>query len=195
MITSLAQVISFLSNPIILLLFVPLFLVYRSSGNISLALFWTGYTIVYLLLITAFLLYGVRKKIFTDMDVSTRTQRPLLFGVTLIMVLLYLVGVVLLHGPALLVLLAAGVLVSIILVSIINTKLKISIHVATVATALFTCALVYRGISLLVLLLIPLVAWSRVRINRHTLPETVAGACFGVLLSIVLYSIAKQFIS
>ena len=80
-----------------------------------------------------------------------------------------------------------GLMISVLIASLINLRLKVSIHVATVTALLFTLAIVYQGYYYVTLLLIPLVAWSRLRIKRHTLPETIVGACFGILLSLSLY--------
>src|ERR1700761_5166705 len=105
---AIAQVISFLFNPVLLLVFVPLLLVYKTTGDVVWAMVWTGYTMIFLLAMTFFIIYGVHKKIFTDMDVSKRTQRPLLFGVSLVMALLYLGGLLFLHGPMVLMIFVLG---------------------------------------------------------------------------------------
>jgi hypothetical protein len=187
MITSVAQVISFLFNPVLLLVFLPLLLVYRTTGDVVLALAWTGYTLIFLLTMIFFVIYGVHKKIFTDLDVSKRTQRPLLFVVSIVMSLVYLWGLSFLDGPRILSIVAFGFIISILIISVINTKLKVSFHVATVSALLFTMAIVYQGFYYLTLLLIPLVGWARLRIKRHTLPETIVGGLFGILLSLGMY--------
>lgn len=191
--TTFAQIISFLFNPVLLLVFVPLLLVYKTTGNVVLAMVWTGYTMIFLLAMTFFIFYGVHKKIFTDMDVSTRTQRPLLFIVCLVMVLVYLGGLFLLNGPKILMIIVIGLLLSILFISIINIWLKMSIHVATISALLFSLALTYQGYYYLTLLLIPTVAWARLKIKRHTLPETIVGGCFGILFSTCMYLVVKHF--
>ena len=192
MMKSLAQVISFLFNPILLLVFVPLLLVYRTTGSVVLAMVWTGYTMIFLLAMTFFIIYGVHKKIFTDMDVSNRKQRPLLFIVSFVIGLLYLGGLEFLHGPRILMAVIVGLIISVIFISLINTRLKMSIHVATVAALLVSLAIIYQGYYYLALLLIPIVAWARLKIHRHTLPETIVGGGFGILLSLGLYFIIGQ---
>jgi len=191
--SSFAQVISFLFNPVLLLVFVPLLLVYKTTNNVVLALAWTGYTMIFLLAMTFFIIYGVHKKIFTDMDVSKRTQRPLLFIVGFVIGLIYLWGLFFLNGPKILMAIIIGLIVSIILLSLINTRLKVSIHVATVSALIFSLAVTYQGFYYLTLLLIPTVAWARLKIKRHTLPETIVGACFGILLSLGMYLSVKHF--
>lgn len=189
--TALAQIISFLFNPVMLLVFLPLFLVYKTTGDVVLALAWTVYTMIFLLAMTFFVIYGVHKKIFTDMDVSKRTQRPLLFIVCLVMGLIYLWGLFFLNGPKILAVVIVGLIISVLLLSLINMKLKVSIHVATVAALLFALAIIYHGYYYMTLLLIPAVAWARLKIKRHTLPETIVGAILGILLSLGTYLVVK----
>src|SRR5581483_1120157 len=114
---AIAQIISFLFNPILLLVFVPLLLVYKSTGNIVSAFIWTVYTMIFLLTLVFFIIYGVHKKLFTDMDVSKRTQRPLLFIVCLVMGLLYLWGLFFLNGPKILMVIVIGLIISVLLAS------------------------------------------------------------------------------
>lgn len=187
MTTSLAQVISFLFNPVMLLVFVPLLLVYKTTEDVVLALAWTGYTMIFLLAMTFFIIYGVHKKIFTDMDVSKRTQRPLLFLVSGFMAIVYLYGLLFLNGPKILTVVILGIIASVVLISLINTRIKMSIHVATVSSLIFALAIIYQGYAYLTVLLIPLVAWARLKIKRHTLSETIVGAVVGILLSLGMY--------
>jgi len=190
--TSIAQVISFLFNPVMLLVFLPLLLVYKTTGDVVVALAWTGYTMIFLLAMTFFIIYGVHKRFFTDLDVSKRTQRPLLFIVCFVMGIVYLLGLMFLNGPKILMVVVIGLLLSVFFASLINTRLKMSIHVATVSGLLFALAIIYQGYYYLTLLLIPAVAWSRLEIKRHTLPETIVGGCFGILLSLGMYLLVQH---
>jgi hypothetical protein len=193
MMTSLAQIISFLFNPAMMLVFLPLMLVYKTTGDIILAFAWTVYTMIFLIAISFFVIYGVHKKIFTDLDVSVRSQRPLLFSVGIFMTLIYLWGLSFLNGPKILSIVTVGFIIGVILMALINTRLKVSFHVTTVAALLFTMAIVFQGYYYLTLLLIPMVAWARLKIKRHTLTETIVGACYGILLSLGMYLIIHHF--
>jgi membrane-associated phospholipid phosphatase len=193
MMTSLAQIISFLFNPAMMLVFLPLMLVYKTTGDIILAFAWTVYTMIFLIAISFFVIYGVHKKIFTDLDVSVRSQRPLLFSVGIFMTLIYLWGLSFLNGPKILSIVTVGFIIGVILMALINTRLKVSFHVTTVAALLFTMAIVFQGYYYLTLLLIPMVAWARLKIKRHTLTETIVGACYGILSSLGMYLIIHHF--
>ncbi len=185
--TALAQIISFFFNPVMLLVFVPLFLVYKTSGDVISALAWTGYTMIFLIAMTFFVIYGVHKKFFTDLDVSRRTQRPLLFLAGIFMSLVYLWGLFFLNGPRILIVVTIGFITGVLLLAIVNTRLKVSFHVATVSAVFFSLAMVYQRYYYITLLLIPVVAWARLKVKRHTLPEAIVGACFGVLFSLAIY--------
>ncbi len=189
--STLARFISFIFNPLLLLIFVPFFLLLKTGYTLTTAFLWTGYTFLFLLAMAAFIAYGVKKKIFTDMDVSKRSQRPLLFFVSIILGIIYFIGLIVLQGPQILYVLEVGVMLGTILVSIINIRLKASIHVATMAALIFALAIVYNGYYLLAIFLIPLVAWARLKIHRHTLPETVVGGLVGILLSLCIYALSR----
>ncbi len=191
--SSLARFISFIFNPILLLIFVPLFLLYKVDNDLNYALTWTAYTFFFLLAMTLFIKYMVSRGVFTNMDVSKREQRPLLFGMSMVLTTFYLGGLFLLNGPRILIIITIGIMIGIILSSIINTRLKASMHVATISALIFALAIVYNGYYLLSLFLIPLVAWARLKIKRHTLPETVVGGLLGILLSLCIYGLVKAF--
>lgn len=193
MTSSLARFISFLFNPLLLLVFVPFFMLYKIEHDWNSAVWWTGYSLIFLISLTLFITYAVHKKIFTNMDVSKREQRPLLFLVCTILGVIYLSGLYYLNGPVILKEITIGIMLGILIVSFINMRLKASIHVATVSAMLFSLAVVYNGYYLLLLLLIPLVAWARLKIERHTLAETIVGGLLGILLSLVIYVLGKVF--
>ncbi len=193
---SFAKFISLLFNPILVLLGTSFLLTYKTTNDLSSSLIWTGYTIIFLVLITLFILYCVRRKVFTDMDVSKREQRPLLFIVGLLATVLYLIGLLFMGGPGMLFLITVGVLIGVLLASVINVYIKASIHVATISALVIAVVFAYRenlAISLL-LISIPLVAWSRLKTKRHTLQEIIVGAILGVVLSLSVYMIMKVFL-
>jgi len=186
-----ARIISYVLNPLTVLVFVPFFLVNRTTHDMDRAFFWTGYSFIFLLAIAAFLFYAVKKKIFTDLDVSKREQRPLLFKVCAVLILFYGAGLYLFNAPPIMPVVMAGIVIGMLLISIVNTQIKASLHVATISAFIFAIALVYRGYNILFLLLIPLVAWARVKTKRHTVPETIVGGALGILLSLGMYLFVK----
>lgn len=191
---ALARFISFVLNPLFIIVVVPFFLLYKTTGDMLLAFNWTMYTILFLLIMGVFILYKVRQGTFTDYDVSKREQRPLLFLVSGVLAVIYLIGLILLKAPSILYAVTFGVIIAVVLASIINNWIKVSMHVSTITALLVSLALVYGGFYYVLLFGIPLMGYIRVRAKRHTVPETVAGAMFGMSLSIVMYLVITSFL-
>lgn len=81
-----------------------------------------------------------------------------------------------------------------LIVFFINLYWKISVHsmgVAGPSTALFFTFSYY---GLILALLIPLVMWSRVYLNRHTMPQVIAGASLGFILTGIQIKILYEFL-
>ncbi len=191
---ALARFISFVLNPLFIIVVVPFFLIYRTTGDLFSAFNWTMYTILFLLIMGGFILYKVRQGTFTDYDVSKREQRPLLFLVSGVLAIVYLIGLSLLKAPSILYAVTFGVIIAVALASIINNWIKVSMHVSTITALLVSLSLIYGGFYYFLLLGIPLMGYIRVRAKRHTVPETVAGAIFGMSLSIVMYLVITSFL-
>jgi hypothetical protein len=191
---SVARLISFILNPLAVIVLVPFFLIFRTTNDLVSAIDWTVYTLAFLLIIAAFIFYNVRKGVFTDYDVSKREQRPLLFMVAIILSILYLIGLFLFDAPSILFVVTFGIILGILIASIINNWIKASMHVATITALITAMAIVYDGYYYLLLFFVPVVAYIRVRAKRHTVPETIAGAIFGGSLSILMYIMVRSFL-
>jgi membrane-associated phospholipid phosphatase len=128
-----------------------------------------------------YIMYLVRRKIVTDFHLNIRRERTQPFLVMTINTALVLLIMSLAGAPELiLIVLAAGAL-QLFCMLLITFRWKISGH-CTAATGLVVLALALFGENLLPLaLIIPLIAWSRVRLNRHTFTQTVAGIFLGAV--------------
>jgi membrane-associated phospholipid phosphatase len=66
---------------------------------------------------------------------------------------------------------------------------QISIHTATTAGLVTFAVLAIGGGATAFLLLVPLVMWARIYLGRHTLAQTVTGACLGCLIFSALFAL------
>lgn len=189
-----ARVISFILNPLFILLILPFFLVYKSTYNIYSGFWWTGYTLIFLAALGLFMLYAVRKGIFTDLDVSRREQRPLIFSFSLILATIYIGGLFLFQSPIILKVISIGIMIGVILISFVNTQIKASVHTATFSGLLMGLALGYGGYFIILFLLIPILGQSRISLKRHTLSEIIAGWVLGSLVSLGIYGYLVMFV-
>src|SRR5437763_10231654 len=72
---SIARTISLLLNPLTVAVFAPFFLIYKTTHDITSAIHWSMYSLIFLMLFALFAIIGVKKKLLTDLDVSKREQR------------------------------------------------------------------------------------------------------------------------
>jgi membrane-associated phospholipid phosphatase len=83
------------------------------------------------------------------------------------------------HAPPLLTAMAGIGVVQWFIIFTITLRWKISVH-TTSAAGLTVLILRVFGIAAAPLVIsIPLIAWSRVKLRRHTLSQTIAGALLG----------------
>ena len=146
------------------------------------ALAWAFLTLLLMILTPAgYLVYLHQRGQITDLDVYVRHQRtrPYLLSICCSFVTFALLKTA--NAPYLLQIVAAAAIFQTSGLFAVNLKWKISAH--TAATAGFSSLFFWvGGISALpVWLFIPVVAWSRVHLKRHTLYQTIAGSLWGVI--------------
>lgn len=186
-----AQLVSLFLNPVVVLLPGLYLLVFRSTQNNIVALKWTFFSLVFSSVFSLFIFYGVKKGFFSDLDVSRREERPRLFLFTIVVVWVYLLSVVVLGGPRILMLAIADIFLGIVLVSLVNTRVKASGHVAVVSAFVTSFLILYGRNAWFILFLIPAVAWSRIILKKHTLLETIVGGILGICLVVGTYGMVK----
>ena len=151
-----------------------------STLSIPRAWTWAGvYVFLAILTPLLYLVWLVRRGLITDLDVQLREQRmgPLLFSIACAG-LAWLVMA--LGGAPLQMTVVTGVLwLQMVILFGITLRWKISMHSAAaagVATLIWSLA----GTMLPLLIGVPIIAWSRVRLHRHTVAQTIAGAVLGL---------------
>ena len=191
MLKNLARIISFLSSPFVLLLPTPFILVFKETGNIFYSLKWTFFSYIFLFSVVFFVLLGMFLGFFSDYDVSKKEERPKLFAFGGIITFLYLGSLILLNGPKVLYLVIFGIILGVFTISLVNNWIKASIHTATVSAFTLFLIILFGNMFIPILLLIPAMAWARVKIKKHTLQEALVGGFLGIVLTIIVYGIGR----
>ena len=189
-----AKAISFFLGPVFTLLPIPFILVARFSQDYSYALKWTIFSYAFILAVALFVIIGVMLGVFSNFDVSKREQRPLLFSFSAFATFCYLLSLYILNGPKVLFIGFFAIILGLIAIVIINKWIKASIHVATATSVLLFMGVVYKGYFFLLLILIPLLAWARIKTKEHTPTETIIGSILGVVITLIVYAVSKQFL-
>lgn len=153
------------------------------------ALVWIALYIALSILPPAlYIMYLVRKGIVTDFHLNVRKERAKPFLIMTINTAVVFLVMLLAGAPELILIVIAAAVLQLSCMLLITLRWKISGH-CTAATGLVVLALALFGEKLLPLtLIIPLIAWSRVRLARHSLTQTVAGIFLGAItITALLY--------
>ena len=137
---------------------------------------------------TLYIMYLVRNGIVTDFHLNVRRERTKPFILMTANSAVVLLIMSLLGAPKLILIVLATAVLQLLFMLLITLRWKISGH-CTAVTGLIVLALALFGENALPFVtLVPLVAWSRIRLKRHTFAQTVAGIALGVItVSSLLY--------
>lgn len=127
----------------------------------------------------------VRAGAWSDHDVSIREQRTRLYPVAIAIAGATVLLVFFLAPPGPVLRGTVAVLGLIVAASLINLVLKISLHTAFAvftAVALLPDPLLCTATGVIALA----VAWSRLVLRRHTVPEVLGGALLGLIVGVAL---------
>ena len=190
---SLSSIANVILHPVTLAIPGVFLTTYNSTRNFSTSLFWTLLSMIFSGIIAVFVLIGVKKGFFNNLDVSNRKQRIILYPFSIVVILFFALFVYLENGPFVLMYASIFFVIALGILDLVNQKIKASIHVAAVASIVTGTIFVYGGMSFILLLFIPLISWARIHQKRHTLKETVAGAICGISFTLIAIFIV-QFI-
>lgn len=189
-----AKAISFFLGPVFILFPIPFILVAKFTQDYSYALKWAIFSYAFILAVALFVIVGVILGVFSNFDVSKRKQRPLLFSFSAFAAFCYLLSLLILDGPKILFIGFFALVLGLTAIIIINRWIKASIHLATATAVFLFIGIVYKGYFFFLLALIPLLAWSRVKTKEHTPIETIIGSVLGIVITLIVYFISKQFL-
>jgi drug/metabolite transporter (DMT)-like permease len=134
----------------------------------------------------------LRRGAISDWHISDRRERlqPVPVLASLAAAILPLGLLLTLDGPRLLLVAFQSALLLVLLNHVITIGWKISQHVASIAasTTLITATLGIGAAPLL--LLVPLVAWARVKVGAHTVAQTVMGGVVGAGIPLAVLRLA-----
>ncbi len=122
----------------------------------------------------------------SDLDMSVRAERERVFG---IFVLFYAVGAIVLwslKAPLLMTATMAGYTFGSLVTQYITRYWKISTHALGIVAPLIVMIYLFGWQPVPFLILVPIVAWSRVFLRAHTTLQVIAGTALGIV-SVLLF--------
>jgi len=135
-------------------------------------------------IVWAFVLQRRRSGRWGTVDASDRRERPVLYVLVLLVAAgywLWLGGRASHTGQG-----VVAVIAMLCAAGIANRWIKLSLHMASLAFAGAALLSLWPPAGIAALLALPLLAWSRLRMARHTLPEVIGGSALGLLSGLAL---------
>lgn len=192
---TLANILSYILSPtvfafyviLLFLLFPPL----HHPENIFVSLLLA---IIFLCIFPVIMILYFKQKGKVDIWVSNQDQRLPFY---LVAIIGYILGSIIfyLRGETTLFVLSVAYVGVTSAVTIGNFSTKVSSHSAGVAGPLLAVTLVYGALALPSFLLLPLVFWSRLKLNAHSLTQLTLGTIIGTVVTFFVYVLLYPTIS
>ena len=141
---------------------------------------WGGvYLALGVVLPLLYIVAQVRLGNITDLDVHLKEQRSKPFIVMMVGLTLTWIAMRVGQAPLIMLILVSASLLQMLPIFLITYRWKISVHAATAAAvSVMWMHILGRG-AFPLLLVTPAVAWSRIKLRRHTPAQTLAGILLG----------------
>lgn len=180
-----ARLVSDMISPPVLWGLLAFPIAFRATANSMQAILWAlAYGVLVCLMPMLYVAWQVRSGGIADLHMPNRHERirPLLMGVAGagIALILFLID----GAPRLMPLFTVSTLLQMLLITVITLWWQISIHTMSAAVAAVTIGVLYGALpGLLLVPLVILVGVARLKLDRHTPAQVVAGAVLGVVLT------------
>ncbi|HZU14101.1 MAG TPA: hypothetical protein VFB58_14770 [Chloroflexota bacterium] len=177
---SLASLVSALFDPPIVASALLLVLTAHHMSSRTIAVRWAFVAVLFAGVIPLlYIAYEVETHHFRGFDVPARRNRPGAFAMAALSGVAGFIVLLALGAPADLLAALATVVLGLLGAAAISLFWKISVHTSTVSGAISILAVAVSPAYLLLLPLVPLVAWARLRTGAHRPSQVVTGALAG----------------
>lgn len=157
-----------------------------SPDPLSVLLWLAGLMPLLVLPPLGYLLWRVRQGTLEDIYMPHRETRLRPLTLMMIWLLTCLSLIRYWEGPPIVELFVLAATIMIGVLSLVTLFWKISFHGATITAAATATMLMAGSSAWPVMLLVPLVGWARVRLERHTARQVIFGSLVGALIALVL---------
>jgi membrane-associated phospholipid phosphatase len=137
--------------------------------------------------VAALVAYQVMRGRWTDLDVSVREQRYILYPIGLVFAALLIAAFVAMRAPIPAMATALSLALANAVDGVINFAYKVSAHTTAAAGCAALLWLYSPGWGLPVAIAAALVGWSRVELGRHTTGQVILGWGVGVASALAIY--------
>jgi len=183
-----ANLTSNILNPLLVSLVLFLLLSFKSTSNTFDAVKWLLISIaVSILPVFSVIIYLVRSQRLTSFFTITRKQRTKIYLFAGVCAGIGCIIFPYLRAPKELIATFVAGLSAVVAFMCINLLWKISLHTAFVTASVTVLIMLYGSIVAATVVLIPLIAWSRIELKHHSLAQVAAGALLAASIVVVVF--------
>lgn len=183
-----ASLISNIFNPFLVSLVLILLVSFESTTSTLDAVKWSLILIALSILpIYLVVIYLVRKNKIDGIFVRFRRQRNKLYALAVILAGASCIILFYLNAPLIMIALFVTEFFGTAIFMGINLRWKISLHTAFVATSAMLLVILYGPVATVAVVLVPLIAWTRLKLELHSLAQVVTGAFLAATIMVVVF--------
>jgi hypothetical protein len=176
-----ARIVTEVLSPAVVVILLPISVSWTATGHDGLhTLLWSAVVAVfYSMLPMIFIVRGARAGRWDGHHVRDREHRLVPMLMCLASALAGLAFLLLGDAPRDVIALAWAMIVTLLVCTLITTRWKVSVHTTVAGGAVAMLILLYGPWLLLLVVLLGLVCWSRVKLTDHTAAQVVVGVLLG----------------
>lgn len=188
----LAVLTSNVLNPFLLGIALIFLFSFSSTASISEAFKWAGISmLVGILPVFLLVLYFYKNGQLDNFFISVRGQRTRIYIIGSIFFSLSCILLTYMGAPLILVAGFVSGLSAILIFAFINLRWKISVHTGFMAGSSIALVMLYGWTAAASVALVPLAAWARIKLDSHSLAQTIGGAVMAaIVVGAVFYPLA-----
>jgi membrane-associated phospholipid phosphatase len=183
-----ARLVSNIFNPFLISLAVIVLLSFTSASSISTSIKWLSISIsLSILPIFIVVVYLVHNHKIEGIFIRARKQRNRIYLLASVCTAVNCAVLYYLGAPRVLTASFVAGLLAIVIFMCINLWWKISVHTAFVTASVTVLIILYGTLGLLSAVLLPVMAWSRIELGRHSPAQVAVGAVLAALIVVVVF--------
>ena len=183
-----ANLTSNILNPFLVSLVLILLLSFKSTSSALDAVKWSLISIaVSILPVFGVIIYLVRSQKLENVFVNVRKQRTKIYLLAGVCASVGCIILPYLEAPPTLIATFVAGLSAVVAFMCVNFLWKISLHTALITASVAILIILYGSIAAVTVVLVPLIAWSRIELKHHSLAQVAAGALLAALIVVVVF--------
>ncbi|MDD3629210.1 MAG: hypothetical protein RBR58_00910 [Candidatus Humimicrobiaceae bacterium] len=183
-----AKILSYIFDGTLISIPLIVIICLATVDNTAKALGWAFLYLTFAMIIPSIYIHTLfRKKVINDLHIPDKEDRIKPLIITIVSNVAGLSILYVLKAPLFLKAMSLIIIISTFVLGTITYFWKVSMHTAWITFIVVTFNVLFGKLMLLLVPLIPIVGWARVRIKRHTVNQVISGSIISFLTSFLVY--------